>query len=211
MKFFRHDSPIMLFLSDLGDHMLLNILFFICSLPVFTIGCSLTASFKVARLLADKSCDHVVPQFFRAFRENFRQSTLLWCPALIVYAMLIVYYGLSGNEAIPYMKIWLAGSFCICFLMTAVLCYAFPLISRYDNSLSQHIKNAAILAVTNLPRTLLLIVISIFPVLMFVFLPGIFFFILPLWVVMLFSMLTRVCVGIIRPLFCSIEGETEEK
>ena len=211
MKFFRHDSPIMLFLSDLGDHMLLNILFFICSLPVFTIGCSLTASFKVARLLADKSCDHDVPQFFRAFRENFRQSTLLWCPALIVYAMLIVYYGLSGNEAIPYMKIWLAGSFCICFLMTAVLCYAFPLISRYDNSLSQHIKNAAILAVTNLPRTLLLIVISIFPVLMFVFLPGIFFFILPLWVVMLFSMLTRVCVGIIRPLFCSIEGETEEK
>ena len=47
MKLFREDSPIMLFLSELGDHMLLNILFVICSLPVVTVGCSLTASFKV--------------------------------------------------------------------------------------------------------------------------------------------------------------------
>ena len=45
--------------------MMLNVLFVICSLPVVTVGSSLTASFRVARLLADKSCDHVVPQFFR--------------------------------------------------------------------------------------------------------------------------------------------------
>lgn len=210
MKLFRHDSPVMLFFSDLGDHMLLNVLFVICSLPVVTIGCSLTAAFRVARLLTEKSCDHVVPQFFRAFRENFKQSTALWCPALLVYGLLVLYYGMSGDNTIPYMKVWLAGAFCICFLMTAVLCYAFPLISRYENSLMQHIRNAAILAVTNLPRTLLLIVISIFPVLMFIFLPGIFFYILPLWVILLFSMLTRACVGLIKPLFRSIEGEPEE-
>lgn len=210
MKLFRHDSPIMLFLSDLGDHMLLNILFFMCSLPVITMGCSLTATFKVARLLADKSCDHVIPQFFRAFRDNFKQSTLLWCPSLIIYAMLVLYYGLAGSDAAPYMKIWLAASFFICFLLTAVLCYVFPLISRYDNSLSQHIKNAFILAVSNLPRTLVLMVISVFPVLMFIFLPGVFFSILPLWVILLFSMLTRACVGLINPIFRSIEGETED-
>lgn len=210
-RLFRDDSPIMIFLSELGDHMMLNVLFVICSLPVVTVGSSLTASFRVARLLADKSCDHVVPQFFRAFRENFKQSTLLWCTALLAYAVLVLYYGMSANDTLPYMKVWLAGAFCICFLLTAVLCYAFPLISRYENSLLQHIRNAAILTVTNLPRTLLLMLISIFPVLMFVFMPGIFFYILPLWVVLLFSMLTRACVGLIRPLFRSIEGEPEEK
>lgn len=210
MKLFRSDSPIMLFLSDVGDHMLLNVLFVVCSLPVITIGSSLTACFKVARLLADKSCDHVLPQFFKAFRENFKQSTLLWCPALFAYALLVLYYGMSGSEAVPYMKIWLMGAFGICFLITAVLCYAFPLISRYENSLAQHIKNAAILAVTNIPRTLLLMIISIFPVLMFIFLPGIFFYIFPLWIILLFSMLTRACVGLIRPLFKAIEGVKDE-
>lgn len=211
MKLFRHDSPIMRFLSDLGDHMLLNTLFVLCSLPIVTIGCSLTAAFKVVRLLADKSCDHVVPQFFRAFRENFRQSTALWCPSLLAYGLLVLYYGMSGDNSVPYMKVWLLGAFCICVLLTAVLCYAFPLISRYENSLIQHVRNAAVLAVTNLSRTLLLMVISIFPVLMFVLLPGVFFYILPLWVILLFSMLTRACVGLIRPLFRSIEGETEEE
>lgn len=211
MKLFRIDSPIMMFFSDLGDHMLLNVLFVIFSLPVVTIGCSLTASFKVARLLADKSCDNVLPQFFRAFKENFKQSTVLWCLALVVYGLLVVYYGMSGSDAIPYMKVWLTGSFCICFLFTAVLCYAFPLISRYDNSLAQHMKNAAILAVTNIPRTLLLMLISLLPVFLFLLVPGIMFYILPLWIILLFSMLTRACVGIIRPLFRSIEGDTDEE
>ena len=210
MKLFREDSPIMLFLSELGDHMLLNILFVICSLPVVTVGCSLTASFKVAQLIAAKSCDHVLPQFFRAFKENFKQSTLLWCPAMLSYVLLVLYYGMSAGDAMPYMRVWLAGAFGICFLVTALLCYAFPLISRYENSLSQHIKNAAILAVTNIPRTLMLMLLSIVPALMFIFLPGIFFYIFPLWLILLFSMLTRGCVGLIIPLFRKIEGVSDD-
>ena len=42
-KFFNLDSPLMSGLSKLADLIWLNILAFICSIPIITIGASMTA------------------------------------------------------------------------------------------------------------------------------------------------------------------------
>ena len=42
-RIFNQDNPVMRFLGRAFDMMLLNFLFLICSLPVFTIGASLSA------------------------------------------------------------------------------------------------------------------------------------------------------------------------
>lgn len=42
-RFFDLDSPLMSALNKLADLIILNILVIICSLPVFTIGASMTA------------------------------------------------------------------------------------------------------------------------------------------------------------------------
>lgn len=204
-KIFREDSPIMCFFSDLGDQMLVNILFVICSLPIITMGCSITASFKVSKLLVDKKGCRVSREFFRAFRENFKQSTLLWCIALAAFAILYVDYVLAMSNDAPVLGIWLTAAFILCLMFVAVLCYAFPLISRYNNSLWQHVKNAAILAAGNLIRTAVLMVLSLLPVALFVMYPGVCFRLLPFWVLILFAMFTRFAVGVINPIFTRIE------
>ena len=42
---FDLDNPLMRFLSKVADLLVLNLLFLVCSIPVFTIGASMTAMY----------------------------------------------------------------------------------------------------------------------------------------------------------------------
>lgn len=42
-EFFNPDNPVMRFITKIANSVYLNILWFICSLPVFTIGASISA------------------------------------------------------------------------------------------------------------------------------------------------------------------------
>ena len=42
-EIFNMDGPVFRFLSRMADLMLLNVIFIICSLPIITIGASVTA------------------------------------------------------------------------------------------------------------------------------------------------------------------------
>lgn len=50
--FFNYDNPVWRFIGKLGDLILLNILWIVCSIPVFTIGASTTAVYYVTLKLA---------------------------------------------------------------------------------------------------------------------------------------------------------------
>lgn len=54
------DNPFTRTLSDIGDLIILNVLFIVCCVPVITVGASIAASYKVAVLLADRSCSSVM-------------------------------------------------------------------------------------------------------------------------------------------------------
>ena len=56
----------------------LNLLWILCSLPVFTIGASTTALYYVTLKMVQDEESNITAMFFRAFRENFRQATTLW-------------------------------------------------------------------------------------------------------------------------------------
>ena len=46
-SFFSMDSPVMRFLSRVCDLIILNLLAIVCSIPIVTIGASITAMFSV--------------------------------------------------------------------------------------------------------------------------------------------------------------------
>lgn len=54
--------------------MLLSVLWLIGCVPVFTIGASTVALYYVAMKMVRDEEEGIVRRFFRAFRENFRQS-----------------------------------------------------------------------------------------------------------------------------------------
>ena len=167
---FNLDNPFMQFLARVGDLILANFLFLICSLPVITIGPALTGLHKVTQKIADDSLNSTVKTFFEGFRENFRQAAVSWAGLLIFlicmvcnYLLIISYF--TGNTA----KVLKALLFFLVCVVLGISAYLFPLMVRYENTLVNHIRNAGILAVIKLPRTLGMLLLNNLPFLLLYF------------------------------------------
>ena len=163
-SFFNYDSPFFQFLCRVADLIIVNVLFLVCCVPVVTAGASLAAMTKVSQNIALDAPSGVVRTFFRAFRDNFRQATLAWL-AIAVFVLslvcdrLLIDAYLTGAPASA-LRALLAALALGCM---ALACYLFPLMVRYDNSLRQHVVNALVLAVSKLPRTVLMTALGSLP------------------------------------------------
>ena len=91
MKFFKYDSPIMLFLSKVLDLIFLNIVFIISSIPIITIGASFCGLYRGCIAL-QKGESKVIHKMLITFRSNFKQATLIWLIQLGVVALLAAGY-----------------------------------------------------------------------------------------------------------------------
>ncbi len=78
MRFFSYESRFSQLLMKLSCSCLLNILWFICSLPIFTIGASTTALYYASLKVIRDEESHAWQLFFHSFKENFKQATQLW-------------------------------------------------------------------------------------------------------------------------------------
>lgn len=155
-KFFNLDSPLMRFLTKLADLMILNILFLITCLPIVTIGAAWTALYYVTLKMVRDEESAILRSYFHAFRQNFRQATMLWLGVLAVGAVLILDYLILRRIDSPVAAAMNMGIGVIAILMFLVLQYLFPLLARFDAGNVQTFKNACLLAVAHLPRTLVM-------------------------------------------------------
>ncbi len=85
-EFFNPDSSVMRFITKIASSVYLNILWFVCCLPVVTIGASTTALFYVTLKMAKNEEGNITAAFFHSFQENFRQATKIW-PSEPLYSL----------------------------------------------------------------------------------------------------------------------------
>lgn len=151
------DSPLMRFLTKIADLMVLNILFCITSIPLITIGASWTALYSVTLKMVRDEEGSVSRSYFRSFRQNFRQATLLWLGVLVVLALLVldirVLNGMAGGTAPGLLRV---GVEILALLGIMVLRYLFPSLARFEASLADTLKNACMMALAHLPKTALM-------------------------------------------------------
>lgn len=156
-KLFRMDSPLMRFLTKIADLMVLNILFCVTSIPLITIGASWTALYSVTLKMVRDEEGSVSRSYFRSFRQNFRQTTLLWLGVLVVLALLVldirVLNGMAGGTAPGLLRV---GVEILALLGIMVLQYLFPSLARFEASLADTLKNACMMALAHLPKTALM-------------------------------------------------------
>ena len=86
------DNAVMQFITKIVYSVYLNILWFICCLPIVTIGASTTALFYVTMKMVRNEEGNITRNFFHSFKENFKQSTLVW---LMLLALGII-LGIDG-------------------------------------------------------------------------------------------------------------------
>lgn len=168
-KLFAMDGAIVNFLNKMADIVLLNILWLVCCIPVITIGASTTAfSYLLLKIARDEE-NYVFSTFFRVFKENFRQATLVWGIFASIGTVLYLDFYVSGIMTESYRSILGILFLAILFLIMSTMFYAFPIIAFFENSTKKVFKNSFYMAMAYLPYTLLIVFINLCPVIIFIF------------------------------------------
>lgn len=204
------DNPFMQILTRIGDMILLNVLFVVCSLPIVTAGAAGAALHKVAQDIAMDTGSGVLKPFFRAFRENFRQATAVWLGEVVIGAALVSYHlifaGFCPPEAASVLNVVLTA---VGLLLLCVAVYVLPLMVRYENTLGQLLKNAAILSVIKLPRTLAMAALALVMPVIFRLSVPIFINTLFFWFVIGFAFVAYLDSVLLKPVFRELERVKE--
>lgn len=204
---FQMDGPLFRTLSWLSELMALNLCFLVGCLPVVTIGASITALYAS---LFFREEGGGVRRFFREFRRNFRQGVIL---GLILGALGLIllldcrFLGLLGQgyAAAQYL-LYLAG-----LIWVGVGCYAFGLTARYENTVVRTLKNALLLSVSMLPRTILMVLIDLAPLLLLLVSPELFGRSFILWLLVGFAVCAHAKVWVLKDVFSALPGGKKEE
>lgn len=162
-KFFNLDNPVMRTLSRIADLLWLNILVVICCIPIVTAGASLTAMYYVTMKMVKNEENYITKMFFKAFKENFRNSTiigLLFIAGIVIIRLDFWVMGKSNAWFVEYVKYPVMF---LAFMMLLIYLYVFALQARFENTVKNTIKNSFLLSVTNLHYTFGLAILQIIP------------------------------------------------
>ena len=180
MNFFNPESKVMIFLGRITDYLILTLLWVICSIPIFTIGASTTAMFYTSFKILDDEDSYVTRCFFKSFKENFKQSTLLWLVAVAAFLFFVVdfhFYSQLDQGTMRFIGLVVFGFLFVLFTITML--YLFPYVSRFHCTFKQSIKVSLLLGIRHLFTTILIAVVDaaivfvcLYYLILFIFMPG---------------------------------------
>ncbi len=168
MKLFNPDSRIMIFLSRVADLVILNILWLVCCVPVVTIGASTTAMYHVIRHWQKDSVSSIMRDFFQSFKEDFKQATpvylILLIPTVAVVMNAMLIFNPENSAAVPsyLLVIWFISALILLFISS----FVYPVMAFFADSIFKTLRNAMVLALANLPRTILISILNLLPVIL---------------------------------------------
>ena len=162
MRFFSYDSKFGQIFLKLSYGCCLNVIWFICCLPIVTIGASTTALYYTSFKIAKDEGSYITTMFFRSFRQNFKQATVIWLIMLAAGALIvgdaILLYRLRASSTGTAAVVWtllLAAVFACMIAYAIVLTYIFPLLSIASNTTVNMFKNAFLIGTHYLFVTIL--------------------------------------------------------
>lgn len=150
---FNPNSKVHLFLGKVVDLVLLNVLFFISSLPIITIGCSLLALNKVSSLIVEDAYSSVTVEYWYAFKANLKrgfQVTLLIVISLLGLGLSFYYNQLLRST---HQMIGAYGILIYSILFILLLIHLLPYLARYDDTFIHSIKVSLQIAFLNLSNS----------------------------------------------------------
>ena len=163
-KIFDYDNNFFAGISKVSDTIILNFLFVICSIPIVTIGASTTALYCVSMKSTRDEDVYAVKEFFKQFKQNFKESTIIWLILLLVASFIgLDFYmcSLMSNDILStaFKFIFTLISIVIGFIVV----YVFPLVARVENSIKNTLMNAVLMSIKHLPYTLIMLVLTLMP------------------------------------------------
>lgn len=154
---FNIENPVMQFLFKVCDMMILNVLFILSCIPVFTAGAALSALYTMSfRILRGRE-GYIVRDYFKAFAANFKQATPIWIGCVLLflfmrYDSLIIHSMDSGMGQVISVLFY-----AIVLVLAAMFLYLWPILAYFVCTTKQVVKNALYMCLGHLPWTALLL------------------------------------------------------
>ena len=184
--FFNLDNKFFQGLSKVVDCVILSVLWVFCCIPMattfflawqsasvfgwilcwltsFLAGPATTALYYAVNKVIRHGRSYLWKEYWHAFKSNFKQAAL----AALILTGVVLFLGLDCYIMYQFAaQGQKSGVLYVVFLVLIVLVvmlavYLFAYMARFENSLGQSFKNAALIAVANLPWSLLLLVLLV--------------------------------------------------
>ena len=129
-------------ISKATDVILVGLYFIVCSLPIFTIGASATALYYATHKCIYKGRGYTT-EFFRSFKDNFKQSTLSWLIFMVLFGILAGDIYITRNFIPADSPIAAASIFFLVLMVFSIVwaIYHFAYIARFENSFKYRMVN----------------------------------------------------------------------
>lgn len=209
MKFLSYDGLLARVFRYIWNLFLLNVCFILTSLPIFTIGASVSAMYSV--FLNSSVESGVLRQYFSAFRENFPKATVIWLVFLSVGVVLganwyfLLAYRFEGNG------ILMGVAMVVSVLYLSVLSFVFALQARFENTIWQTMKNAMILGIGKIFSGILMSFVFLFPAIMFVVDLDVFVNVVAIWIPLGFALQIQINALIAGRVFRKLQPEETQE
>ncbi len=141
---FSPESKVYQLVSKIVSSVWLNILWTLCSLPIFTAGAATTALHHVSLKLVRGEEGSLTKEFFRSFKENFKQAAAVWMILLVLGIVLAV-----DGYVFSHMRydglLWTLGYAVFLAALAAyaiVMMWVFPLLAKFNNTTFAMLRNS---------------------------------------------------------------------
>ena len=212
-ELFNLDNKFFQGINKIVDCVCLSFLWLLLCIPVVTAGAATTALYYTVNKVIRNNRSYIWKEFWHAFRTNFKQSTLVWLILIFIYAIM----GIDCYIMFQFAKAGVSyGSLYIVFAMLMLIVtmwanYLFPYMARFENTLKAVLKNCVIMALLNLGKSFVLLVLLLVAlVVAYIFFPAIM--ILPAVYMLLANLiLEKVFVKYMTPEDIEAEKERNEE
>ena len=149
-RLFNMDNKFFTVMGRVADLIMLNVVFLICCLPIVTIGASLTALHYVTLKMTRNEESYIIRSFFKSFKQNFKQATVINLIMLAVAAILYMDLRIVGNIGGTMSQVLYIVFFAFGILYMMVFLYIYPVLAKFYNSIKNTFRNAFLMAVITL-------------------------------------------------------------
>lgn len=152
-QIFHSENAVFRTIHTIGYIWYLHILWLLCSLPVITIGASTSALiYSLLKLRAQEG--YATRNFFKSFRENLKQATILFLIYAAIGIVLILDVLLGGQTQGGIGQIIRIGACILLFPYGMSLLYVFAIQAKFVNTVKNMMIYSFILALRHISMTI---------------------------------------------------------
>ncbi len=199
------ESAVKRFFDTFGDLVCINLLFFLTSIPVFTIGASLTALNDMCIKWQTNRSEPLVKGYFTSFRKNFRNSTIVWSVQILYLALLVGEYILICKSTGTLAKVCVIILVFEAILGLLSFSWAYLILAVYDTTPKDCIKNSVLLSLSHPGQWLFLVLLWLVPIVGSILYTIILYLTWWVWPILMVALLVYISSSLGRNIFLEIE------